>query len=224
MNKKRYYFFKVLILFLLVIFPIILWGTSGKISGKVVDKLTGKPLFGANVFLEGTNLGCMVNPMGYFTIKNVPQGEYKLIVSMMGYEKKSFNLSVSEDSDIHLEFELKIEAIAYKGMAITGKRPMIEVIMPAAHVHINLLEAGMGPVSSITDIIAVQTGVIRLGEKLYVRGGRPGEVAYLLDGCMLQDPYDNSLDVLIPEYSVRELTFYRGGVWGRIWRSSIGYY
>ncbi len=210
MNKNSYYALKVLLLSLFV-FPVILLGQSGRISGKVVDKLTGEPLFGANVFLEETNLGSSVNLMGYFTIKNVPQGDYRLIVSMMGYRKESLLLSVSPDSSICLELKLETERLESRGVIITGRKPMIEITEPAAHVYINLLEAEMSPISTITDIVATQAGVVKLKEKVYVRGGRPGEVAYLLDGCMLQDPYDHTLDVLIPEYSVRELTFYRGG-------------
>jgi len=186
-------------------------GQSGRISGKVVDKLTREPLFGANVFLKETNLGSSVNLMGYFTIKNVPQGDYRLIASMMGYRKESLLLSVSPDSSICLELKLETERLESRGVIITGRKPMIEITEPAAHVYINLLEAAMSPISTITDIVATQAGVVKLKEKVYVRGGRPGEVAYLLDGCMLQDPYDHTLDVLIPEYSVRELTFYRGG-------------
>lgn len=212
MNKIRYYVCcKVLIISFLVVIPFISWGKGGKISGKVVDKVTGSSLYGANVYLEATIYGSLANLMGYFSIKDVPPGDYRLCVSMIGYKKECLSLSILKDSVIYKEIRLQVEAIEDKGILITGRKPMIDVEMPAAHVHINLLEVEKAPISTISDIIAMQAGVIRLGEKLYVRGGRPGEVIFLMDGCLLQDPYDYSLDVLIPEYSVRELTFYRGG-------------
>ena len=32
-------------------------GTTGKISGQIIDVTTGEPLIGANVIIVGTNLG-----------------------------------------------------------------------------------------------------------------------------------------------------------------------
>ncbi len=199
------------IIFSVILFPAILWGKGSGISGKVMDIETGNLLFGANVFLVGTNLGDVTNSMGYFTIKNVPKGVYKLQASMIGYENKFVSLSVSEDSLIQIKIALKPEPIESEGVVVTGRRSMIDVEESATHIHINLLEIQKIPVSTITDFLSREAGVIELKGKLYVRGGRPGESAFRLDGSLLQDPYDYSLDVLIPEYSIRELTFYRGG-------------
>ncbi len=184
---------------------------GSEITGKVVDGETGSPLFRANVYLEETTLGDMSNQMGYFIIENIPPGKYTLRISMMGYEVKRTDLSVSLDSIIYKEIELRMEPIETEGVVVTGRKPMIEVETPVTLTHISLVEVKKIPVVSISDIIAIQAGVLRIGEDIYVRGGRPGEVVFLLDGCMLQDPYDHSLDVLVPEYSVQELTFYRGG-------------
>ncbi len=38
--------------------------TSGKIAGKVVDKNTGQPLYGANVIIENTDLGAACDENG----------------------------------------------------------------------------------------------------------------------------------------------------------------
>ncbi|MCK4322538.1 TonB-dependent receptor [candidate division WOR-3 bacterium] len=211
MNKKSNNNPRIFILIYFFLFTFLTFGEESKITGKVVDRETKVPLFRANVYLEETILGDMTNQMGYFTIENVPTGEYTLHISMMGYEVKRIILSITTDSLIYKEISIVMKPIETEGVVITGRKPMIEVETPIALTHISLVEAKKLPAISISDIIAVQVGVIRIGEEIYVRGGRPGEVVYLLDGCMLQDPYDHSLDFLIPEYSVRELTFYRGG-------------
>ena len=33
------------------------FGADGRIEGTVTDSTTGEPLFGANIFLEGTSIG-----------------------------------------------------------------------------------------------------------------------------------------------------------------------
>ena len=45
---------------------------SGTIKGKILDKLTGDPLIGANVVVVGTSLGAASNLDGEVTIHDVP--------------------------------------------------------------------------------------------------------------------------------------------------------
>jgi len=61
-------------------------GTTGKITGNVVDAESGLPLPGANVLIEGTVLGGAADLEGYFAILNVTPGSYTVRVSMIGYE------------------------------------------------------------------------------------------------------------------------------------------
>ncbi len=71
-------------------------GKYGKITGRVMDGET--PLPYAQVILQGTHLGTVTNKDGYFTILDVPPGEYILIVRMIGYEPVSIFVEVYSDS------------------------------------------------------------------------------------------------------------------------------
>ncbi|HHE54248.1 MAG TPA: carboxypeptidase-like regulatory domain-containing protein, partial [Caldithrix abyssi] len=51
-------------------------GTTGKIAGRVFDARTKEPLVGANVYLEGTNIGASTDADGEFYMINVPVGTY----------------------------------------------------------------------------------------------------------------------------------------------------
>jgi hypothetical protein len=62
-------------------------GTTGKLVGKVVDKATGEPLIGVNVFLEGTSLGATTDLDGNYLILNIPPGKYTVIVQYVGYQE-----------------------------------------------------------------------------------------------------------------------------------------
>ena len=73
------------LLFFFFITSTYLGSTSGKITGYVKDKDTGEPLIGANIIIEGSQIGAATNADGYFVILNVPPGTYSLKVSYIGY-------------------------------------------------------------------------------------------------------------------------------------------
>ncbi|MCU0413260.1 MAG: TonB-dependent receptor [Ignavibacteriaceae bacterium] len=101
-----------LFLFLSVYFSDIYSQGTGTIFGKVVDKLSGEFIIGANVLLEGTTIGAATDLDGNYTIKNVPSGSYSLIVSYISYSKsKVENVQVNADELIRVDVPLTPEAI-----------------------------------------------------------------------------------------------------------------
>ncbi|MGH7566022.1 MAG: carboxypeptidase-like regulatory domain-containing protein, partial [Gemmatimonadota bacterium] len=71
---------RVLLLVVAFLIALFLSGSSafaqvtGKVVGTVVDRDTGEPLVGAQVVVEGTNLGNVTNEDGSYFINNVPVG------------------------------------------------------------------------------------------------------------------------------------------------------
>lgn len=56
------------------------------ITGTVVDETSNAPLAGASVFITNTSRGTVSDSKGAFELINVPEGQYELIISMVGYE------------------------------------------------------------------------------------------------------------------------------------------
>ena len=75
MNKRN-----LLSSLLVFLMPIFLVGQS--VVGVVSDG--DKPLVGANVVIQGTNLGTVSDDDGFYSI-DVPVGDYKVIASFIGY-------------------------------------------------------------------------------------------------------------------------------------------
>ena len=65
------------------------------ISGKVTNKITGKPLASAVAFLNKTGIASTATDSGNFTLKNVPAGEYWLLVTIVGYEPYKGSIAVN---------------------------------------------------------------------------------------------------------------------------------
>ena len=80
-------------------------GTTGKISGKIIDATTGEPLIGANVIIMSTNLGAATDFDGNYFIINIPPGKYEVKASIIGYNSvTNQNIQVSVDQTTKLNF------------------------------------------------------------------------------------------------------------------------
>ena len=72
--------------FLLLFLPLYSFaGTTGKITGLVIDKSTGEVLPLVNIIIVEQNIGATTDDDGNFTILNVSPGTYTLKASMIGY-------------------------------------------------------------------------------------------------------------------------------------------
>jgi hypothetical protein len=66
------------------------------IRGKVINGEDHTPLPWANVFFANTSKGTQTDLEGNFEIHNVPRGRFKLIISFVGFETVSIDLSAAE--------------------------------------------------------------------------------------------------------------------------------
>ncbi len=105
-------------LFIILITIAVCSGQS-RIDGQIVDKETGNPLIGVNVFFSKTSIGSTTDNNGFYAITNISNGRYELVVSMIGYTmvKKSLNIFTSEK--IKLDIELTPTAIKMKEVLVT---------------------------------------------------------------------------------------------------------
>lgn len=61
---------------------------TGTIRGEVFDQFSGEELIGANVIVQGTNMGAATNLDGEFVIRSVPAGTHDLLITYIGYEER----------------------------------------------------------------------------------------------------------------------------------------
>jgi len=90
------------------------------ISGTVTDE-NGNGLAGANVSVEGTNMGAAANSSGSYTISGVGSGSYTLTASFIGYSSSSKSVNVGEGGAT-ANFSLSSTALAGAGVFVTGTR------------------------------------------------------------------------------------------------------
>jgi len=75
--------------------------SQNSISGKVLNLTDKNPIADVSVFLSNATVGCKTNSDGSFKLTNVKNGQYTLVVSIIGYETYSETV-VMNNGDIAL--------------------------------------------------------------------------------------------------------------------------
>ncbi len=119
MIQKNYKIIKKLVL-LLFLFPLLISAqNSGSITGKVTD-LKGYPLPSANIMLLETTIGAASDINGNFIIENVPEGNYTLRVTVIGYRESNAAVSVTAGKTTTQNFTLSEDVLLMEGVVISG--------------------------------------------------------------------------------------------------------
>ncbi|MDZ7725270.1 MAG: TonB-dependent receptor [candidate division KSB1 bacterium] len=111
----------MIILFMFIAIQRIYSAPSGKIQGKVVDAENGQALPGANVFLQGTNIGAATDVRGEYGILNVPPGPYTLSVNYIGYGEKDIDIRVLPNETKNLDIQLDYKVLMGEDVVITAQ-------------------------------------------------------------------------------------------------------
>ena len=90
------------------------------ISGKIIDKVSGQSLPGANVFETTTEEGTSSNAEGEYSLL-LPEGNYKFKVSYIGYN--SIESEVYLNKNITIDFQLEPDPIAMRSIDVSGIAP-----------------------------------------------------------------------------------------------------
>ena len=186
-------------------------GTTGKIRGSIIDATTKEPLVSANVILKGTSLGAMSDIDGNYTIINIPPGVYSVTISLIGYRKVQINnVKVDVDLTTNLDEALQQESVEMETMVIMAERPLVLKDNTGSLSTVSADQIKDLPVQNITDILRLGAGVIQARGELHFRGGRDGEVSYMVDGISSTDVYNGSNGVTVENAAVQELQVISG--------------
>lgn len=203
------YIIRVFVLFssLLLMVGITFAGTTGKISGTVLDEKSGDPLIGVNITVVGERTGAATDLDGRYFIINLAPGVYTLKFSSLGYAIQVVeNVRVEIDKTTKINMKMTESVLEGKVVTIVAKKPIIEVDRTFATSTISDQDLAIMPVTRIQEAIDIQAGVV----DGHFRGGRSGEVVYMIDGIPVQDVYDNTQATTVNQGVVQELQVISG--------------
>ena len=187
-------------------------GSTGKIAGRIVDVDTGDPLPGAAVRIEETVLGDAADIEGHYAIINVKPGTYTIVASMIGYATVRIeNVEVSADRTTRVNIELREAVIEGEEILVIAQRPLIEQDRTTSASYVSAESIESLPVQEFQDLLQMQPGVAYdASGRLHLRGGRHGEVAYMIDGIPVTDQFGGGSKIEIENSWVQELQVISG--------------
>lgn len=183
-------------------------GQTGKITGNITDKKNGEPVIGASVVIQGTKMGASSDFDGYYMIGNVPPGTYTLSVTTLGYKPATIK-NVVVKIDLTTTIDLKLEETVVEmsdAVIIEAERPLVQKDLTSSSVTVSSDEMKVMPVENIHQVVNLQAGVVGG----HFRGGRSGEVAYLVDGIPVNNPLNGGSGLTPENASVREMEVISG--------------
>ena len=159
------------------------------INGRVVNEI-GEPLFGASVYLEGTQLGAQTDNDGNYKISGVSYGSYNLIVSYLGYKTQTqYNIIARSKGTPAYNFVLEEATLQLESVVISNankiSRPRES---PLSTQTLSAVEIATYPGSNNDVVQVAQTlpgvspSIGGFRNDLIIRGGAPNETVYYLDG------------------------------------------
>ena len=208
--KSRLLFLSVLVMSVVAQAPA---GNTGKIAGEVKDNQTGEAVVGASIQIQGTSMGAATNIDGYYVILNVQPGTYTLVVSGVGYNKKTVsNVQVSLDQTTTIDFKVSSTVVEVGEEIVTvAERPLVQKDQTASTATINGSQIAALPVTEVGQVLNLQAGVtVDAGGGLHLRGGRTGGVSYWIDGVPVTDAFNSSQVVEVNKSLVEQVQLVSG--------------
>jgi outer membrane receptor protein involved in Fe transport len=197
-----------MIMYLCIVVPTILFaGTTGKIAGRIIDAETKEPLIGANVVVQGLPIGATTDVDGFYTINNIPPGAYSVVASMLSYRRTTMtDVVIKIDLTTRVDIKMSSEALQGQEVIVRAERPLVQKDVTSTSVIVSAEELKRVPMENLGQIINVQAGVVGG----HFRGGRSNEVAYLIDGVAINDPYSGTRSIEIENTTIREMEVVSG--------------
>jgi hypothetical protein len=180
---------------------------TGKIAGRITEASTGVPLPGVNVVIVGTTQGTTTDVDGYYAILQVRPDIYAVRASFIGFTPTTIeNVRVRIDQTSEVDFSLREEVIEGEEVVVTAERPLVQRDLTSSSTSVSAEELEALPVLNFTDVINLQAGVV----DGHFRGGRAGEVAYMVDGIPVNDVFDQTFAYQVENNAIQEVQIISG--------------
>jgi outer membrane receptor protein involved in Fe transport len=201
------------ILLLTLLIPgLILAVGRGKINGKVVDRETGEPLIGASVVIVGTTMGATTDINGAYVILDVQVGTYELRASYVGYQAITLaNVRVNADLTTEANFQLPVEGVTVPTVEIFAQRPLVNKSATNAVRIIDNEFFGNIPGRGTLTALAVQPGVVVQSNNIYIRGSRPDEAGFLVEGVNVTNKLAGGNGLYVTAEATEQIQVQAGG-------------
>ena len=93
---------------------------AGSVFGIVTDKITGEPVFSAQVLLDNTSRSVTTDERGKYHLRHLSYGSHKLIYFAYGYEKVERFIDIKNEK-LEINIELKPLTMELKDVMVKNE-------------------------------------------------------------------------------------------------------
>ena len=164
---------------------------TAELIGTVTDKVTHQPLIGADVYIKELNKGVSTDARGQYRLAHLPEGNYTVWFSFLGYQ--TFGKKISVKGQMRSDVSLKEQAEEISGVTVSGKsiaHQKKEQSMPVTVIDMSNLR---GTVSSVQDILLKTVGItlrssggVGSSSRISVRGLEGKRIGFFIDELPLR--------------------------------------
>ena len=165
------------------------------LNGKVTDALSGEELIGVGILVKGTSTGVTSNFYGFYSL-TLPKGNYKLLISYLGYKVEELNININEDKRI--DFSLKQINFQLDEILVTDKDSEEDINIRGLQTGTFSLTKNIAkqmpsflgetdPIKALHLLPGVQSGT-EGSTGLFVRGGGADQNLILIDEAPVMNP------------------------------------
>jgi len=197
---------------------------TGNIKGRVLDHTTKEPLAGVNIEVLDTSLGTATDTDGYYSIPNVPVGNFRLRISYVSYEPLTqTDIIVRPDRTTFYSAELMQTLSETDAIQVTAGYFNNTADHPVSLANFSAEEIRRAPGSAgdVSRIIYGLPSIAKVNDtknSLIVRGGSALENSFYLDNIEITNinhfPEQGSSGGPIGMLNVdliKDVNFYTGG-------------
>lgn len=150
----------------------------------------------STVLLQGTTIGTTTDENGFFSIGGIPAGNYKMVVTSIGYDSVSVSVKINDGGIAYQRVVLSESSIQLGTVELSARREQArsDVSISKVTVTANQIRAlpGTGGQADIAQYLPVLPGIISTGDQggqIYIRGGSPIQNRIMLDGMTIFNPF-----------------------------------
>lgn len=183
---------RILIPFILILLCEMHAWSQVTISGTITDKISYKPLSGANLSLSRDYISTFSDTGGHYVLPGVKSGSYQMKVSFMGYQTITKEVVVFKDTIINFEMETNIflaEETNIIATRVQPKTPATFSMISANEIKTSDLGPDLSYILQSTPSVNVTsdggTGIGYTG--LSIRGSDLSRINVTLNGIPLND-------------------------------------
>lgn len=96
--------------------------TDANVVGHVIDKKTREHLSFINIYLKGTTLGTSTDASGHYYLKNLPEGQFTIVMKAIGYKSVEKNVQLQKGHTLEINFEAEEDLVALDAVVVSANR------------------------------------------------------------------------------------------------------